>query len=554
MTSHITVSASQTSSTTTGFATPSSSDSASSGGFGAILDAIGSFGKSIVDGGSQTAAAATPHPGFVHLDSTGATTASDAANADALAKALQNAAANASVSAPLAATAATDATAGATDTTSGTPPKLLQELVDSLAELQKAQQDGTPVDQDLLKRVKKAVDAISNFLATQQPIQGVATDPTTSPDASSSTTAPAGTPTTTSATAASAAADAAKATLTALNTKLEALSSNLAQSAPDVSAKLDQLAKALDPAKLSSDTISQFGLDASDSSADPKLTAAINGLVSGKAEAATALPQPALATPTLKLPEGTALSDNHSSGTLSTDTPKSAQTTSATAPTTPTATADQNASGDASTDSSKKDTQSASLSVTASEAADKAKDAAAIPAASTNATTPQATPVAATQAQTAQAAYVPATAAAVALSQVPVEIVRHIQQGDSHFQIKLDPADLGRIDVKLAFDSSGTVNARVTAERPETLALLQRDSGSLNQALTQAGLDSSKTNLQFSLSQNPFAGQNSSGGGGSNSSQPQVADDDASADTIAPASVAVLYRGTASSSGLNIVV
>ena len=189
MTSHITVSASQTSSTATGFSTPSSDDSSSSGGFGAILDAIGSFGKSIIDRGSQTTASTTPHPGFVHLGSADATIATDAnGSADALAKVLQDATANASVSAPLAATADVDATADATDTTSGTPPKLLRELVDSLAELQKAQQDGTPVDQDLLKRVKKAIDAIANFLTTQQPIQAAAADPASGADASSPAT------------------------------------------------------------------------------------------------------------------------------------------------------------------------------------------------------------------------------------------------------------------------------------------------------------------------------------------------------------------------------
>jgi len=555
VTSHITVSTSQTGSTASGFTTPSSGDSAS-GGFGAILDAIGSFGKSIVDGATPTTAPTTPHPGFVHLDSSGAATSASQAttSADAIAKAAQDASTNATVSAPLAATATTDATADATDTTSGTPPKLLAELVNSLADLQKAEQDGTPVDQDLLKRVKKAIDAISNFLATQQPIQA-ATDPASGADASSPATATtAASGATTPATAASAAADAAKATLAALNTKLEALSSTLTQSAPDISAKLDQLAKALDPTKLASDTISQLGLDSSDAASDPKLVAAINGLVNGKTEATTALPQPPLATPTLKLPEGTALSDGHSDTTAPADTSKTAQPAPGTTPTTPATTANQNSSSDTPADTSRKDPQAGSAAAVASAAADKARDAADAPATTTSTAVPPAATAATAQAQTAQAAYVPATAAAVALSQVPVEIVRHIQQGDSHFQIKLDPADLGRIDVKLAFDASGAVNARVTAERPETLALLQRDSGSLNQALTQAGLDSSKTNLQFSLSQNPFAGQNGNGSGGNTSSQPQFADDDAGADTIAPASVAVLYRGTATSGGLNIVV
>ena len=57
---------------------------------------------------------------------------------------------------------------------------------------------------------------------------------------------------------------------------------------------------------------------------------------------------------------------------------------------------------------------------------------------------------------------------------------------------------------------AGQVNARLTVERAETLDLLQRDQRALERALAQAGLDASKTNLEFSLKQNPFAGQDGS--------------------------------------------
>ncbi len=97
------------------------------------------------------------------------------------------------------------------------------------------------------------------------------------------------------------------------------------------------------------------------------------------------------------------------------------------------------------------------------------------------------------------------------LPQMAFEVVRQFEAGNSRFQIRLDPPELGRIDVKLDVDRSGTINARMVVERPETLDLMQRDQRALQQALQQAGLDSARTNLEFSLRQNPFAQQQSTG-------------------------------------------
>ena len=93
----------------------------------------------------------------------------------------------------------------------------------------------------------------------------------------------------------------------------------------------------------------------------------------------------------------------------------------------------------------------------------------------------------------------------VNLPQVAFELARQVEAGNTRFQIRLDPPELGRIDVRLDLDGSGTVNARMVVERAETLDLMQRDQRALQQALQQAGLDATKTNLEFSLRQNPFA-------------------------------------------------
>lgn len=139
------------------------------------------------------------------------------------------------------------------------------------------------------------------------------------------------------------------------------------------------------------------------------------------------------------------------------------------------------------------------------------------------------------------------------MPQVAFEIVRQVQAGNSRFQIRLDPPELGRIDVKLEVDKAGNVNARMTVERAETLDLMQRDQRSLERALAQAGLDSNKTNLEFSLRQNPFAHQEQSQGGGNNQSPSPFAGAAEADDSAAIPEVAA-YRGTASADGVNLFV
>ena len=82
------------------------------------------------------------------------------------------------------------------------------------------------------------------------------------------------------------------------------------------------------------------------------------------------------------------------------------------------------------------------------------------------------------------------------------QVVRHFNQGQRQFEIRMDPPELGKIDVKLHVNSSDNrVHAVLSAERPETLADLQRSSRDLERALADAGLDLADSGLQFELSQ-----------------------------------------------------
>nr|WP_248307064.1 flagellar hook-length control protein FliK [Devosia sp. 1635] len=140
------------------------------------------------------------------------------------------------------------------------------------------------------------------------------------------------------------------------------------------------------------------------------------------------------------------------------------------------------------------------------------------------------------------------------LPQLAFELVHQANAGNSHFQIRLDPPELGRIEVKLEFDAAGQVNARLIVDKSETLDLMQRDQRGLERALQQAGLDASKTNLEFSLRQNPSPGDGRQGNGqeqerrGSFGGGPSGGD----ADPLPLPSVN-LYRGSLAAGGVNII-
>ena len=86
-----------------------------------------------------------------------------------------------------------------------------------------------------------------------------------------------------------------------------------------------------------------------------------------------------------------------------------------------------------------------------------------------------------------------------AVDQVSVRIQKAAAAGQDRIQIKLNPAELGRVDVKLEFQADGGVRAVVSVERPETFDLLQRDARSLERALQDAGFKSGQTDLSFEM-------------------------------------------------------
>ncbi|MGV8853324.1 MAG: flagellar hook-length control protein FliK [Devosia sp.] len=137
------------------------------------------------------------------------------------------------------------------------------------------------------------------------------------------------------------------------------------------------------------------------------------------------------------------------------------------------------------------------------------------------------------------------------LPQLAFELVRQVNDGNTRFQMRLDPPELGRIDVKLDIDKTGQINARLIVDKSETLDLMQRDQRALERALQQAGLDSSKTNLEFSLKQSPFSGGQQQGR--NDQAQPFNLNGVQAGDLEEAPPTINLYRASLSASGVNII-
>ena len=80
----------------------------------------------------------------------------------------------------------------------------------------------------------------------------------------------------------------------------------------------------------------------------------------------------------------------------------------------------------------------------------------------------------------------------------PVVVSLALGRGDEALTIALDPVELGRVEVSIG-QGKEAGQLRIVAERPETLALLQRDQRELDRALNQAGLGDMARSLSFSL-------------------------------------------------------
>ncbi|MEQ1769749.1 MAG: flagellar hook-length control protein FliK [Devosia sp.] len=424
--------------------------------------------------------------------------------------------------------AATDVAATAppvpVGTSAGTPPtaeSLLAKLADALADLEETLKSGGKPDADQLKALDEAVSAIASALGIAPPQIAVPTAGEADPLAVAPSI-PVG-----AEIAATSAGDRALPALGQLADRLAQVGQLAAADAPELADKLATLSAKLETAQTSTDLTAKLAALADTDGT--QLDALIRSLLDQRGA-----PQAALAALGIKTP-------NQAEATPQPSVVSAAVAISADPAT---AALKLTAVVKSATGETAKPDAPVEVKVAAADQPDAPQPTSAVTAPA------QHTPAS----RAAQAAYQPVSAQASALPQLAFEMVRQFQNGQSRFTVRLDPPELGRVDVKMHVDATGNVTARLTVERAETLDMFQRDQRVLERALVQAGLDGNKTNLEFSLKQQSFSMPQQQGQHGQNGGYPGASGrggDDADA---APVPVVNLYRGTISAGGVNLFV
>ncbi len=432
---------------------------------------------------------------------------------------------------------------------------LLTTLTKTVEDIKAELDAGDKPTPDQLKKLGDLADALAALIAGPVVAPAVAATPPLAPAAAPDPLAVAAIPsagTTQNSPTPSLPAPALPA-IAQLSADFATVSTTVAPVSPEVAQKLTALAQKLDAAQASPEALAQItGTADTDGTALDQIVRQLIGdtpPATGPSAPPSSPTAPQLATPQLPLPATVA-------ETPAPKAPDPAPASSATSTTAPATVTVAKLSGDgkpgdkpASDDQQKSDAKLIAAATAGDAKADR-PDPTASTAAATAAPSTTATAVARPQI----AAYTSAPAA-INMGQLAFEMVRQVQQGTSRFTIRLDPPELGRVDVRMHVDATGALNARLTVDRSETLDMFQRDRGSLEKALTQAGLDGGKASLEFSLRQNPFAGL--AGGdqrqGGANpgarfTPSANAGDDDTAVPAI------TLYRGTASAGGVNLFV
>ncbi len=101
-------------------------------------------------------------------------------------------------------------------------------------------------------------------------------------------------------------------------------------------------------------------------------------------------------------------------------------------------------------------------------------------------------------------------AGGAAAANLAAQMAQKLSGQSTRFDLQLDPAGLGRVDVAVQIDAQGGLTASLSFEKPEAASLLRAHAGDLQQSLAQAGFDVSNAAFSFSSAAAPAG----SGGAG----------------------------------------
>lgn len=136
---------------------------------------------------------------------------------------------------------------------------------------------------------------------------------------------------------------------------------------------------------------------------------------------------------------------------------------------------------------------------------------------------------------------------------IALQIQRNAQAQVDTFRMQLQPAELGRLEVKLKLGRDGSLKAHLIADKADTLTLLQKDQTQLQRALQQAGLNVDDGALSFDLRQQHHQDTGRSYNGRGQGTSDDTGDDFAATNAL-QAKIAVEAMGAIRQGGVNIMV
>jgi len=89
----------------------------------------------------------------------------------------------------------------------------------------------------------------------------------------------------------------------------------------------------------------------------------------------------------------------------------------------------------------------------------------------------------------AAAAPLPVRGSPETVANLSAQIIRNLDAQTTRFDVALDPAGLGHVDVRVEIGADGRVSAAMSFDNPQAAAQLKTQAADIQKALTQAGFD-----------------------------------------------------------------
>lgn len=147
----------------------------------------------------------------------------------------------------------------------------------------------------------------------------------------------------------------------------------------------------------------------------------------------------------------------------------------------------------------------------------------------------------------------PARASAATISTLAEQMTRRLDGGSTRFDLELNPAGLGRVDVRLDIDSMGGIRAAFTFDTPQAASEMSRRADELQKSLESSGFNLTG-GLSFDVAGDRSQGRHAAWTDGRDArpSSPLIDESDLARETGSVAAEALRGRGVSSHSGVDI--